>query len=103
VSLASEVLDTFRKIATNAEGTPYATAALADAEHLAALIPAAATETAEAAQKAEASIVSWLTRRLHPEAAAPAVPPAKPVTGTAAAPSEPVTAEAPAAASTGSD
>jgi len=94
VSLASEVLGAFRRIATDAEGTPYATAALADAEHLAALIPAAVTDTAEAAQKAEASIVSWLTRRLHPEAAAPAVPPAKP------APAEPVTAAEPAAADT---
>jgi hypothetical protein len=98
VSLASEVLGAFRQIAVNAEGTPYATAALADAEHLAALVPQAAADTAEAAQRAEASIVSWLTRRLHPEAAAPAVPPAKPAGEPVAAP---VTAEAPAAAGSG--
>jgi hypothetical protein len=82
MSLSTGVLAALRKIATAAEGTPFALQALADAEHVAALIPEAAWETATAAADAEAHVVAWLTRRLHPEAATPAVPPAKPATGT---------------------
>lgn len=82
MSLAEQLLNAFRQVATAAEGTPYAQQALADAEHVASLIPGAAAGTINLAEheasEAEQHILSWLTKRLHPEAASPAVPPAKP-------------------------
>lgn len=87
------ILDVFRKIAAAAEGTPYAQQATADAEHVASLVPGAVagaanlteTETADA----EHHILGWLTKRLHPEAATPAVPPAKTAPATATSPATP--------------
>jgi hypothetical protein len=78
MSIATAVAAAFRQIASDAEGTPYATQALADAEHVAALIPKAVEDVADETAEAEVSVLSWLTKRLHPEAAAPAVPPTKP-------------------------
>lgn len=89
MSFATEVLDALGKVATAAEGTPFAQQALADVEHVASLVPKEADAAAEAVAEAESHVVAWLTKRLHPEAASPAVPPTKPavdVTGAAGTP-----------------
>ena len=91
MSLATEVLDAFRRVATAAEGTPFARQALADAEHIAALVPKEADAAASTVAESEAHVLAWLAKRLHPEAAEPAVPPTKTVPEPAPA------AEAPAA------
>lgn len=78
MSLATEVLDAFRRVAAAAEGTPFARQALADAEHIAALVPKEADAAASAVAESEEHVLAWLAKRLHPEAAEPAVPPAKP-------------------------
>lgn len=78
MSLATEVLDAFRQVATAAEGTPFATQALADAEHVGALIPKEVDAAESVVKESEQHVIAWLTKRLHPEAAAPGISPTKP-------------------------